>query len=375
MTRVPDPLDEFPLHQTPLSMAYVATSDRNFYDRCYFNAHDGTGDVYVITGAGVYPNLGVVDAFALVRRGSHQWALRCSDALESTDRRAPTVGPYRIEVIEPLEVIRVVCDGDEHGIGFDLTWTGSFPAEMEQPHVMRTGARAIIDASRFAQVGTWSGEVRIDGEKIEVTADRWIGSRDRSWGIRPSGDAEPPGRAADEPLEGFWWTYVPLRFEDHALVVIIQETADGFRTLNNATRTWADGRREQLGWPEVEIDYASGTRHPTAARLRLFPRGGDPFTLEIDTVTSIALHVGGGYGGDPEWAHGRWMGRGWVDGSVYDLDDPEIVARTPFGVIDHVARARYVEGGVTHVGAGMFEHGTFGRHDPSGFADWSSLAD
>jgi hypothetical protein len=25
-------------------------------------------------------------------------------------------------------------------------------------------------------------------------------------------------------------------------------------------------------------------------------------------------------------------------------------------------------------GWGMFEHGTFGRHAPSGFADWSSVA-
>ncbi|MFN8025986.1 MAG: hypothetical protein U0W40_06425 [Acidimicrobiia bacterium] len=30
------PLDEYPIHQSPLSMAHVATSDRNFYDRCYF---------------------------------------------------------------------------------------------------------------------------------------------------------------------------------------------------------------------------------------------------------------------------------------------------------------------------------------------------
>ena len=48
-------LDEYPIHQTPLSMRYVASSDRNFYDRCYFNAHDRTGDIFLVTGAGVYP--------------------------------------------------------------------------------------------------------------------------------------------------------------------------------------------------------------------------------------------------------------------------------------------------------------------------------
>ena len=38
----PDPLDEYPIHQVPLSMARTETSDRNFYDRYYFNAHDQT---------------------------------------------------------------------------------------------------------------------------------------------------------------------------------------------------------------------------------------------------------------------------------------------------------------------------------------------
>ena len=28
-----DPLDEYPIHQVPMSMAYVAKSDRNAYDR------------------------------------------------------------------------------------------------------------------------------------------------------------------------------------------------------------------------------------------------------------------------------------------------------------------------------------------------------
>src|SRR6202000_1068636 len=77
---MPVPLDEFPVHQTPLSMRYVDSSDRNFYDRCYFNAHDRTGDIFLITGAGIYPQLGVKDAYAVVRRGNLQHVIRCSDA-------------------------------------------------------------------------------------------------------------------------------------------------------------------------------------------------------------------------------------------------------------------------------------------------------
>ena len=48
----------------------------------------------------------------------------------------------------------------------------------------------------------------------------------------------------------------------------------------------------------------------------------------------------------------------------------------PFGVIDHVGSARIVgaDGTTVAEGWGLFEHATFGRHIPTGFADWSSLA-
>ena len=366
---MPVPLDEYPIHQAPLSLAYVASSDRNFYDRSYFNAHDRTGDVFLITGLGVYPNLGVIDAYATVRRGNTQYAVRFSDALNH-DRLHPRVGGYRVEVLEPLRKIRLVCDGDEHGIGFDLTWDGSFPAVHEQPHLLRTGARAILDASRFAQVGSWSGSLRVGGEELTVDPDVWVGSRDRSWGIRPVGEPEPPGRSGAEPREGFWWLYVPLRFDDFAVIVICQEEPNGFRTLNDATRIWRDGRHEQLGWPDVDITYRSGTRHPERATIHLRDENRKPLSIEISTLGFVALHVGAGYGGDPDWSHGRWMGTDWAEGRVYDLNDPEVAGRIPFGVLDHVARAS-CNGSE---GWGLFEHGSMGRHDPTGFADWSSVA-
>jgi hypothetical protein len=364
---MPVPLDEYPIHQAPLSLAYVASSDRNFYDRCYFNAHPRTDELFLVTGLGVYPNLGVIDAYATVRKGDRQWAVRFSDAL-GTDRLDQRVGPYRIEVLEPLRRIRVVCDGDEHGIGFDLTWSGSFDAVQESAHMMRVGPRAILDATRFAQVGTWQGELRVDGQTFEVA--EWVGTRDRSWGIRPVGESEPGGRPAADANQGFWWLYVPLRFDDFAIVLIAQENVDGFRTLNDALRVWGDGRVEQLGWPDVSIDYRSGTRHPVGATLRCTGSDGKPVVIEVETLTSVALNVGAGYGGDPDWGHGQWRGEKFAEGAVYDLTDPAITGRAGFSVIDHVARAT-CDGAA---GWGLFEHASFGRHDPSKFADWNSVA-
>ncbi len=366
---MPVPLDEFPIHQVPLSMRHVATSDRNFFDRWYFNAHDRSGGVFLITGLGVYKNVGVIDAFATVRVGDRQFTVRSSDAYENGMLDA-VVGPLRVEVIEPLQKIRVVCDAADRGIGFDLTWEGSFPCVDEARHLVHLGPRVIMDSWRYAQVGSWAGTLHVDGTDMTVDPSVWMGTRDRAWGIRPTAEAEPHGRVhAETPPEGFWWVYVPLRFDDFMLMVIIQEDPDGNRTLNEATRVFADGRHEQLGWPEIDITYRSGTRHPERAVIHMRDRQRKPVTVEVETLGSVALNTGAGYN-DPDWKHGQWMGRSWVDSRAYDLTDPAIAARGPFGVVDHVAR-------VTCNGApgwGMFEHATIGRHDPTGMTDFTSVA-
>ena len=192
------PLDEYPVHQVPQPIAWPGSSDRNFYDRSYFNAHDRTGNIFVITGIGYYPNLGVKDAFLLVARrgvgrsggsGDEQTAVHLSDAIDS-DRLNQRVNGYRVDVIEPLQKLRITLEETE-GISCDLTWTGLFGVVQEQRHVMRSGTRVTLDAQRFAQLGSWSGNLVIDGQEITVDPATWIGTRDRSWGIRPIGEPEP----------------------------------------------------------------------------------------------------------------------------------------------------------------------------------------
>ena len=89
-----------------------------------------------------------------------------------------------------------------------------------------------------------------------------------------------------------------------------------------------------------------------------------------DARRSSCCTSAAGYGGDPDWSHGQWRAATAPRAQVYDLTDPHRRPRIPFGVIDHVGRAT-CDG---QEGWGLFEHGTFGRHDPSGFADWGSVA-
>ncbi|MCR5976581.1 hypothetical protein GDN83_02215 [Gordonia jinghuaiqii] len=365
--RKPHRLDEYPVHQGPLSMGRTMTTDRNFYDRNYFNAQNRDGGTFLVTGFGVYPNLGVVDAFATVRKNDRQLAVRFSDALDerSTDS---VVGGYRIEVIEPLSKVRVICEHDD--MSFDITWDGSFDAVLEELHINMGGPRPILEATRFAQVGTWAGTLSVFGEDMTVDPSIWLGSRDRSWGIRPSGDADPAGRTADEPREGHWWTYVPLRFDDFMVIIIAQEDPDGYRTLNTASRVFPDGRVEQLGWPRFEIDYKSGTRMPVHCRVHLTTPKGEPLVIDVEPKTHINLNRGCGYVGDPDWGHGMWKGRNWSSSEEYDLQSQDYLTMLPYGTLDHVARAT-CNG---QEGWGLFEHAALGRYDPSGFVGWVDMA-
>lgn len=363
---VPVPLDEYPIHQAPVSMRYFGGSERNVYDRCIMQCSDRTGATQLIFGLGVYPALGVIDGYAVVRQGQRQHVVRTSGAL-GDDRMTQRVGPLHIEVVEPLRRLRAVCDGDEHGVGFDLTWTGSVPAQEEPRHVYQVGDRVILDACRFMQTGLWSGTLRVNGTEIAVTDADWVGSRDRSWGVRPVGEAEPPGRPRTDVMS-HWWCWVPLRFDDYSLMVIAQDHADGTRLMYEAVRLFPEdsGRApEHLGFPEFDIRYRPGTRHPEHATIHLGSRRS-PLTVEVDTLGGIPLSVGCGYGGDPDWTHGQWRGESWVEGATYDLDDPAIAARLPFAHVDHVARATCE--GMT--GYGIFEHASIGRHDPTGFTDF-----
>ena len=62
--------DDYPVHQVAEPIRHAGTSDRNFYDRYYFNLHGSTDELFLILGLGQYPNLAVSDAFTLVRRGT-----------------------------------------------------------------------------------------------------------------------------------------------------------------------------------------------------------------------------------------------------------------------------------------------------------------
>ena len=106
--------------------------------------------------------------------------------------------------------------------------------------------------------------------------------------------------------------------------------------MNDAKRVWKDGRLEQLGWPRADIRYRAVSRHPEAARLHLADRAGNPLTVEVGDrhFRSPCTLAAPRYSGDPDRSHGAVDGRAepWSTSTVYDLTDPAVAGRIPFGV-------------------------------------------
>lgn len=356
------PLDDYPIHQVAQPVRRVGTSDRNFYDRYYFNCM-AVGDrlaaepdaPFLIMGMGQYPNLGVADAFAVVVHDGIHRVVRSSRAL-GLERMDTTVGPFTVAVVQGLEELRFRLDdavtdiGEPTSLAFDLTWRGAQRPIEEPRHTDRDAVgRVFLDACRLAQTGGWSGSLRIGERTWQVSEDRWWGTRDRSWGIRPSGDAEPPGITAHLPSAGFNWLYVPVRFEDQSVFVICQHRNDGSRVLEEALRVWrtpAGEGVEHLGRPDYELTWDDDRRFVTRAAVQ-----AGRLTLEVEPRQPIHLGAGTGYGFDDEWRNGRYVADLVVQERRWDLATEE--GRTAmWGIVD--SSARFTLDG--QVGYGLFEY-------------------
>ncbi|MGB9499040.1 MAG: aldehyde ferredoxin oxidoreductase N-terminal domain-containing protein [Dissulfuribacterales bacterium] len=138
--------DEYPIHQVPEPIAY-AGSDRNFYDRYFFNGYSMEKEEFFAMALGVYPNLNIMDASFSVIKNGIQHNLRASKHL-GMERMDTKVGPINIEVLEPLKSLCIIIDENEHGISADLTFTSRTVGLEEPRYTHRIWPKVLMDYTR-----------------------------------------------------------------------------------------------------------------------------------------------------------------------------------------------------------------------------------
>jgi hypothetical protein len=369
-------MDEFLAHQTSDTFDHVFTSDRNFYDRYYFNMHPSSDELFLITGMGQYPNLGTMDAFVSVSHGDRIHLVRASRELEG-DRMSTRCGPSSVEVVEPLKKVRVVCEPNEWNLAFDLVFDGTVPA-LEEPKTFQRHphGRVSMDTSRYSQVGAWSGDLEVGGQSYTIEPEKWRGVRDHSWGVRGVGEPEPPGIRIKTATQGFGFfhVWIPLQLEDGSLVKLFaEEDMNGNRMVEESARiaSYAQGGAVvEMGEPKFHYTYKSGTRELERATVEVEDENGKLLTIDATPLRTVYLAAGSGYIPQPDWAHGMYQGELKVEGKTYEVGtDAERAALGP--LYETLCRFELSTG---EVGFGLFENLCVGTYHPHGFDTPGTMA-
>lgn len=369
--------DDYPIHQTVSPVAHTATSDANVYDRYFFQGADRLGETIFGAGLAIYPNRDIIDASFSVATEGRQHSLHASGRLHPGSR-ITSIGPITVEVVRPLHSLRIIIDGphaDELGMHADLTFSARTVAVEEPRHTATQGARTILDATRLTQWGDWSGTISVDGAAVRLDPLRHVGLRDRSWGVRPLGDATPGAPSHDLPQ--VFWVWSPIRFDDHCLHAGVNEHADGRRWFQFGERTAlidpglldpdggahalvdTGGLVEPLRAVDYDIDWEPGTRRARSAVVTFHPWNRSPQRVELTPLAPFFLR-GLGYI-NPDWMHGAWKGELAVGRESWrptDLDPTDVHNLH----IQQLCRAS-CDG---REGIAVLEQLALGPHEPSG---------
>ena len=362
-------LDEYPIHQVPKPITLAGTTDRNAYGRYWFGASDRAGRFQIEIAFGRYMNLQVQDTSVSIVRDGRQSAFHasCRAPIDPTDL---TVGPARLEIVEPFRVLRYSVAANDTGITCELEWRSRVGALLEDHTVMTDGPHTIIDMARYLQFGTWGGWIDVDGDRTEFTHDEVVGVRDRSWGVRPVG-SPAPGRPGSNPPNAWLWS--PIHFDDECVVAGwfqrpggVFWRPDGHRIAVTdpiaASVSLADPGVERFDPVGQRLEFRSGSRWVERAEIDLVDESGTTHVLELEPLLRFDMRALGYM--NPEWGHGVWHGELEIGREDWIIDEVSPADPTHQHV-HHLVRAT-LDGAE---GVGIFEQIIFGPHTQFGFTD------
>lgn len=365
--------DDYLIHQAPFPINQTGIVNRNAYDRYWFNGFDKSGTFLFEIGFGRYPNRFVQDGHFSVAVDGVQHSFHASRRIADNPADA-SAGPLRIEVVKPMRIIRVVIEPNDTGVECDLAFHAKAPPIEEPKNIMYDGNRLIMDSQRFSQYGTWQGFFSVKGRRFEVDRSEVLGTRDKSWGMRPVGEYEEgaPSRLTTDPA--VYWIWSPIHFEGFCAHFLTRETPDGRPQELSASIVKTHGDDEEVPETAVEPDeevmssasheirWHGGTRWPEGAELHFESRDGVRYDIALEPVLRFQM-MGIGYQ-HPEWGHAVWRDELDTGCESWKLDEVEPDEYCAIHV-HNLVRATMAD----RQGIGILETLVFGRHLPSGFQD------
>jgi hypothetical protein len=335
-------LDESYGHQLVAPRAQTLYDDPRWAERAYYLLHVGPG-LTLNAGRQLYRHAGIWRVFAGSATPVREDCLRREPVFApGDDPDAPAVGSLAMEVIRPMEAVRLVLDAPGFPLSYDLTFEARFPAVAHEPTLVERDGEVVTHTMAFFQSGYFSGSVLLDGE--EHTVERRAGFRDRSWGLRKHDGSPRRGLVA----------FVAAEFEDKSLYVLIHETASGRRAYTGGWLLTEEGVVDTVAEADHDLSFASHWLDGGAVELTM--ASGRHHRLEFETETRYFLS-GVGYSSDPE---AKRPGE-----DRFDLTDLDTVARLE-GQTDHGSRFSLDgEAGYGYVEIGRGTHARYRPQEPT----------
>ena len=367
------PIDDYPFHQAPTPYHMPFTTDPHYNDGYWFAFYADRW--YCVVGLRLHPNSNTIDAFTSVTHGGQQRVLRVSRTLRP-DYDDLSVGPIRVEIVEPMRKQRLVVGSNEAGIELDVVFEAQAAPFIEDRYQHVKYGVVVNDMMRYTQVCHATGTVSIPSDSAEVTA--WYAIRDHSWGVRSS--MGPPhrfsgtDRTEEEADNRAFRLWVPFEAGDHSGFFHTHEDRTGATLDFEGRIDYRDGRSVALTGVKHKLTYEPGTTRPSGGWFDLVGADGQTRHYELRSADApTEVHGFGYYNG---WRDGRSAGmyRGplTVEHDVYSTaagpepaGPPHVRPERRLGPTEYPMHLVGPDGGQ---GMAHLEHHVFGPFEPYGFS-------
>ena len=334
-----NPFDDYPFHQTAAPIDVPATSDTHFNDGYYFAFY--RPGVHVFCGLRLHPNSNVMDGYAGVVWEGEQRDVRFSRALRPRANDL-AVGPFRLDIVEPMSGQRIRLDDPELGLAFDVS------VPRERARLLRDPApagppRAAPERRASLHAGRAGRRRAHGGRRVARRSTSWYACRDHSWGIRSTmGPYAPLGGPEEEsPDPRALRLWVPFECGDVAGFFHCHEAHDGSVLDCEGLLHRGDEPPLRIDAVGHELRYEDGTRRLAGGRLTLHDETGAEHEYRLEVACPPAHPQGYGYtrgwsdGGQP----GVYRGLDVIERDRFDVSDPAVAAGAP-----HLAPERRLGG-------------------------------
>ncbi len=161
------PADESYTHQLVAPQLETLYVHPAWGDRCYHQLH--FEDLTINVGRQLYPHAGRRFAFLGVATPERMYCLRAGEPFAAgDDPNQVRIGSVTIEVVRPLEEIRLLVEDPAFPVRLDLSYVGRFAPVPTDRNRIEVRGEVVTDYMNFFQSGLYSGTIEVGDRTLHA---------------------------------------------------------------------------------------------------------------------------------------------------------------------------------------------------------------